>query len=441
MLIPFSQPLGKTNGVDSDGCIFSKLSYKKPIAAYTSTVLSPSGRIYRGNADVSGNVSYSDVTTALSIIGGSAVSLFDTVNPTADELWIDIQNTETIDGFCLYVTTAGVYTGTAHCDVRYRNTSGQWTIVDCTLSSQFNTVGMKYINFGTSINGSTVALADALINPVTNPQLRRILIKFTDITAVTTAPLFDRLSRLLPAASRVLTGLNSYLVDDVNNIPASFDTLEILPMVGDRTMFCFNMPFAKTKINLKRARITANAKVVYSKGNNQYGDITFLEMNSDSDTRVNQWLTLAPATTVEATDTIMPPTDWAQQTINLGGTDYTGYWIGLEYTADDSAPLLAMLLTLKAGMWIEAEIDGETASESIAATKFSIHLRDGVDAETKYLLVHITSKKYVVLTLPANGTYAETAINMGMTKGDKLILQQLTGSETSVPTDGHFTIA
>lgn len=287
MLIPFSQPLGPTNGPDSDGCIFSRLDYRQAIAVYSSTVISPAPRVFRGNADASGSVSYTDITSALSAIGGSTVTLFDTVNPTADEIWIEVLSTETINGIGFYLSTAGVYTGTAHCEVKYRGTAG-WVDVDCTLSDQFRTVGMKYVTFN-SIPGSSIVLSDALINPTTAPQLRRVQIKFTGITAVTTAPIFDRVSRIFPDGARELTDLTNPNPDNLADMLVMFGSIESLPMAGDRIMFCFSSPFAKIKVDTARARISANTKVIYSKGNNVYGDVTFLEMLSDSATRQGQW--------------------------------------------------------------------------------------------------------------------------------------------------------
>lgn len=436
MIIPFSNPIGPTNGPDSDGCIHSRLSYTLPFAAITSTVASSVGNVFRGNADASGAITYEDVTADLSGVGTSETTIFDTVNPTMDELWIEVDEGDSIDGFGMYITTAGVYTGTATCEVRYKDTTGVWQSADCAISAQLNAVGMVYITFPTVL-GSALAIQDGLIDPVNSAQSRRFLIKFNGITAVTTAPIVDMLVKTV--TSELYTDISNYIADDVANIPSAYDTLSLLTHVGDKSLFCFEKRFALMKIQIERERTTSEANIVYSKSDGTLGIISTMQLQTEDTARVGQWLTIDPgASPVYYVDIITPPSDWGQQTITIGETTHTGYFIGLQYTESGSSPKLSMLVTLQAATF--SGIEGIEVNTEITNATIGINVRGTSDTASTFVVANLTTGEYSVITLLAEQYSADEQTTLAFSVGDKVAIQQLTGSETSVPSDGFFTI-
>lgn len=436
MIIPFSNPLGPTNGPNSDGCVHSVLPYELPIGACTSTVALSVGNVFRGNADAAGGITYEDITSDLSGVGTSETTIFDTVNPTMDELWVEVESGDEIEGFGMYITTAGVYTGTATCEVRYKDTLNVWQSASCQISGQLDAVGMVYISFP-AVLGGNLALQDALIDPVNNPQARRFLIKFNGITAVTTAPIVDMLIKTV--STEQFTDISNYIADDVANIPGSYDTLSLFTHSGDRSLFCFAKRFALMKIQIERGRTTSDANVIYSKSDGTYGTLSVLQMQSNDAARVGQWLTVDPgASPVEYVDIITPPDDWASQSITIGSSTYTGYFMGLEYTAGDSAPELSMLISLKAAEFTGS--DGIEIKTAISAAKIAVNVRGTSDEDAVFAVINLTKGTTAILTLPALEYTAEISTSLVFSIGDRVAVQQLTGSETSVPSDGFISI-
>lgn len=436
--IPFSAPTGPTNGKDSDGCIHSSLNYVKPTYAYSSSIAQPVGNVFRGNADGSGGVLYEDVTAALATTGGTSATVFDTVDPTSDELWIEVLESDSISGFGLYLDVAGVYDGTATCSVKYKNTAGAWVDASCSLSAQLDSVGMVYITFP-KITGSSLAVMDALIDPVNGEQSRRFQVKFDGVSNVSTAPSVDMIFKIFDEEDKVVSDLDSYLVDDINNLPASFDSLQIFAHLGDRTMFACDKPFALLDVTIERERLTPDTKFVYSKADGTFGDMTVISLASEDALRVGEAFTNSTPGTYR--DIILPPSDWGDQTVDITGEDYahTGKWWGIEYTAGSSAPVMAMLLALKCGMFDGT--DGIEATETISAAKASINVRNTSTSDAIFVVANLTTGASVNFTLLANEDKAESTGTMAITVGDKLAVQQLSGSEVSVPSDGFITIS
>lgn len=438
MHISFSNPAGPSNGRDSDGALHSRLSYNKPTHAYSASIATAATGVMRGNSDGNGGMTYEDISAALGSIGGTETTLFDDVDPTGDEIWIEIDDADVISGFGLYITTAGVYTGTAACEVKYKNTSGEWVTAACALSEQLDAIGIVYVTFD-SVNGGSVALQDALIDPSVNPTSRRFMLRFSGITGVTTAPVIDMVFKMSGSGEHILTDSDSYAVDTVAEIPALYDTLNILSHVGDRTMFCFDKPFALLKTTIEKERLTPDAKMVYSKADGTFGDLTMLAMNSDSAARAGQYATIDPgASPVEYIDILTPPADWAEQTITIGGEEKTGYWIGIEYTSESTAPVLAMLIALQAAEFKGTE--GVECNETIVDANVSLYVRSASTADSTFAIINLTKSTYALLTLPADTYQASVETALDISIGDKVAIQQLTGSEVSVPSDGFFTI-
>lgn len=95
-LIPFAGPVNATCGATSDGLVLGNVA-QAPFVASISTAASSQGtRVVRGNADISGAVTYSDIATAASSQTANDVTIFDATNPTADQLWVEVGSSDSI---------------------------------------------------------------------------------------------------------------------------------------------------------------------------------------------------------------------------------------------------------------------------------------------------------------------------------------------------------
>lgn len=89
--IAFATQIGPASGPAQDGVIFGALPQVAAVSALSSTHIVPFTSVYRGNAAADGSVTWSDVTAAASSDAANDVSLFDTINPTADRLCIELE--------------------------------------------------------------------------------------------------------------------------------------------------------------------------------------------------------------------------------------------------------------------------------------------------------------------------------------------------------------
>lgn len=439
MQIPFSGPLGPTNGKSSDGCLHSSVPYEKPLACVSSSVAKPVSKIIRGNSDGAGGITYEDVTAAMSAVGGSTTTVFDLTDPNGDQVWVEIDEDETIVGFGLYVTGEAVFDGTSACTVKYKNLQGAWVDVACTHTGAANMLGMVYINFD-PILGSQLALQDSLIDPVNGEQSHKFVIGFSGIENITVAPIIDTVFKLYPDENKSLTDLTSFIVDDVADIPAAYETLELFAHAGDRTLFAVEKPFAKMKINLSRERLTPDCKLVYLKADGTFGDVEVVTMPSASAARPGQWGTVDPgATPVEYVDVIIPPADWGEESVTVDGTAYVGYWFGIEYTAGSDSPELAMLLTVHCGQF--KGTDGVRATENISSADIRMRARETSDTDSHFIAVNLDTGESRDFLLSADeGVVESLSTGLTISDGNYVAIQQLSGSEVSVPSDGFISI-
>ena len=433
-----AQPTGPTSGRNSDGGIRTNLNYVKPQKMITSSIAVPVTNVYKGNADASGDVSYTDVTAALSAHNGSYETLFDTVNPTADTWLMAIAESDTVVGFGVLVTTAGVYSGTATPVINYKNTSGAWVEVACTIDSQMDTTGMKMITLSTPISGSQLSLVDDPNDPIGLLALHRFRLKFSGITSVTTPPEFDIMIKMRQADDHHYTDISDYLADDVSGIPAAYDTVETFVYQGDRTLFFLDSPFAKLKVQIERRRESADEKVIYSKSDGTFGEVTLLDITSDDPARPDQVGTIDPgATPVEYIDVYLPPEDWSPMTINVEGEDITGYVFGTEAVSSDTTSHLVGLFAYKFGEFIGAS--GVPCDGAIANGTFRVDTRDPSATEAKFLIADNITGKSTVATLSAN-EYVSDAPGVNIAAGSEALIQQLMGDAVDQVSDVEFSV-
>lgn len=235
LTIPFANALGPTNGPAGDGVIYGVAPQVAPVTALSQVHLVPFTKVYRGNADAAGAVTFSNVTTAANNDAVGDVSLFDAVNPTADRLCIELSAGDTINGISLLISTAAVLTGTPVADVYYRTASG-WQSAAAIVTPLLTSTGLKKISF-TAIGYDDISPIDDLIDARNGAQLRCLFVQFSGITAVTTAPLFSRVFKNIQNTAGHKSENSTSLVAQGASPDFSGAQASVLPITGDLTLF------------------------------------------------------------------------------------------------------------------------------------------------------------------------------------------------------------
>lgn len=243
--ISFANPLGPQSGPLGDGVIFGSLPQVAPVTALSLDHLRVFSKVFRGNADAAGSLTWSEVTAAANNDAAGDVSLFDTVNPIADRLAVELSDGDEVDGVSFLVSTAAALSGTPVADVFYRTTTG-WASAVGIVTPSFTSTGLKRLTFlksqspDTPIRYSDIAPVDHVIDPRNQPQMRCLFIQFSGITAVTTAPLFTRVWKTIRhSASHKAKNLTGLIAQEVNPVFSSAQAAT-LPLQNDLLLFGFD---------------------------------------------------------------------------------------------------------------------------------------------------------------------------------------------------------
>lgn len=308
LVIPFANPLGPQSGAVGDGVLFGSLPRVPAVTVLSQGHLVPFTKVYRGNADALGAVTFSNVTTAANSEAVGDVSLFDTVNPTADRLCIELSTGDELNGVSLLVSTAAVLTGTPVADVYYRTATG-WASAGAIVTPSLTSSGLKKIGF-TEVKYSDISPIDDLIDPRNGAQMRCLFVQFSGITAVTTAPLFSRVFKNIQhTAGHKSANLTALLAQGAN---PNFATAQasVLPVANDLTLFGFDEKPVRLFPTIYRPGDVSHAREwVYS----TTAEFTALPAANLSD----------PSARLEAALALNPV---AHQLINLTSTLATGTW-------------------------------------------------------------------------------------------------------------------
>lgn len=260
LIVPFANPIGPQSGDGGDGVVLGALPRVYQTTGLSQVHLLAFTRVYRGNADASGNVAWSNVTTAANNDAAGDVSLFDATNPTADRMCIDMSPGDAINGISLLVSTAAAgLTGAPAAIVRYKGTDNTWKTAQAVVTPLLTSTGLKKISF-TAISYDDVAPTDDLLNPVSNPQARCLFVEFSGISAVTTAPLFSRVFKsILPSAGARGLNLTAITSQGANpDFSAAQDS--VLPVAGDLSLFGFDEKPVRLFPTIYRPSDAAHAK-------------------------------------------------------------------------------------------------------------------------------------------------------------------------------------
>lgn len=241
--VPFSAKLGTTLGAAFDGVVYGALPKIAPASALSEAHLAPLTSVYRGNADASGGINWTDVTAAANNDAAGDVSLFDATNPTKDMLCVELSAGDAIEGISLLVSTAAALTGTPVAEVRYRTATG-WGTATGIVTPLLTSTGLKAVVFN-KINYADIALTDSVLDPFAGTQQRCLYLRFLGITAVTTAPVFTRVWKNISHTAAHKAA--NYTAVVAQGASPDFSALQsaILPVANDLTVMGFDAPIVR----------------------------------------------------------------------------------------------------------------------------------------------------------------------------------------------------
>lgn len=288
LTIPFAFNIGPNSGANVDGVIHGVLPRVAPVSALSQVHLAPMTQVFRGNAATDGSITYTDVTDEANDDVAGDVSIFDTANPTQDILCVELEPGDVVSGISLLISTAAVIAGTPVADIRYRTTTG-WANAVGVVTPSLTSIGLKKVTFLKSaspdveLGYNDITPIDHLIDPFTQPQMRCVFLRFTGITAVTTAPLFTRVwknishdteHKSLDFTSLVAQGANP-------DFSGAQDT--ILPVDEDLTLFGWDEKPVRLFPTIYRPGDVAHVKEwVYSKADGSFAALPVADITDPS---------------------------------------------------------------------------------------------------------------------------------------------------------------
>ncbi len=321
MIIAFSNPLGPQSGPAADGVIYGILPQVAASTVLRVSHLAGLSRVLRGNADAAGAITYTDVSVAAGNDTSNDVALFDTANPIADRLCIELAATDRINGIKFLISTAAVLTGTPVAQVRYKTASG-WQAATGIVTPLLTATGLVSVSFA-EINAADIALIDDLIDPIANPQLRCIFLQFIGITGVTTAPAFTRVWKGIVHTNTMAGAILTTLLAQGAN-PDFSGQGEILPVVDDVTLFGFDEKPVRLLPTLYRVGDAAHVREwVYSRAA-AFAALQATSIN-DPSTRLSAALATAPYTARNIVSTLSTGTWGTSGTFSDVGITGNGY--------------------------------------------------------------------------------------------------------------------
>lgn len=405
-----------------------------PTKALSGVLTNTSTDVLHGSVDASGNITYSNITTQANNFTADDVPLFDGVNPSSDRLCIAIGANDNLASIDLYISRAGVYTGTANATIKYRNSSDTWITVNAG-TIDLRTTGVKEIT--SIINYDQIGFTD---NPLdqTLPQMKCVFVFFTGITAVTTAPLASRVWIKRQTGSNILyTNFTSLALGTF----APYMSLSVLPRMNDITIFSFDAPFSVLRTTITRSRTSSWAtELIYSKSDGTFGVIptsNVIKLQSSLSANGGDELFTSTTTATVLYDTFNIPSDWASITID--GT--LGYWMGWRYTANGASPELTLLATIEAQIYSGAST-GVRAGETTTYTSFDSVFDQTSPSATTLVVVNDRTKQRISATIPANTSIATPqTTSFSVQNEDEILIQVLTSDPLVTPADGYIKLS
>lgn len=298
LVIPFANPIGPNSGPLGDGVLYGSIPQGAPVTALALEHLSQPDKVYRGNADSGGAVTFSDISAAANDDATGDVSIFDATNPTKDSIFVELKEGDEIDGLSFLVSRAAALAGTPVADVYYKTASG-WASAQNIVTPLLTGTGLRTISFDPVKYADTIAIDDP-IDPRGGAPMRGLFMQFGGITGVTTSPLFTRLWKRRKNSPGNRAANRTAVLAQGNNPDFSSLQSKALPVTGDLLLFGFDRKPIRLFPTLHRPGSTAHQKEwVYSKLAGSFATLPAARINDPSDRLTAALVGLAGARSVE----------------------------------------------------------------------------------------------------------------------------------------------
>lgn len=259
--------------------------------------------------DASGSsISWSDISTAANSQFDNDTSV---VNSNGDILMVPLIAGDEIVSLDWFISTAGVFTGTLQASLSYRNAAGTLVQLPAQTMPSLASTGVKRLVFPSAIKYEDVGEIDDPRDATATRQ-RYLIVKYSGLTAVTTAPLAQRFwKRRSATAAKVVTDFTG-LLTAVDKTP--FAGANTIALAGDVTLTGMPEKFCTGFVTFTRGRDAVLAtELVYSKGNGVFQTFPAADLHVLSGLAGND--ELWQGTPGSYVDAWIPPLDWAQDTL------------------------------------------------------------------------------------------------------------------------------
>lgn len=412
----------------------SMIPWVAPSCALTVTTTFSAHTVLHKNHGAS-STSWSDVTAAVNNFAANDVPIFDATNPTYDAWMIALEAGDDLGSIDFLLGASGVYAGTAAATIKYRDTSGTWQTVSGG-TVDFRTTGVKSVPV--ALQFDAVGEFDDPRDP-TAARIRGLIVTFSGVSAVMTAPLASRLW-----IKRAATAVKNYLdFTDMLTSTAPYQAVQVMPRNGDLTLFCFAAPFSRMRAMLERARDASwESDLVYSQGGGVFAVIpTGNQIDIGSAGTGNELFTSATLNS-NLFDVFDMPNEWATDTIIANGNDHTGFWVGWRYTADGALPQLAMLITALYAQQYASGATGVRAGETASYTSFNAVFDETVSFATRIVVANDRTGQRISVEIPPNTNItAPQVISFPVQPTDEILMDVLSGDTVVGVADGYIKLA
>jgi hypothetical protein len=431
--IPFANQLIPTKADLSDsGGIHSTIPFANPDAVMSSALVPANTRVLIGD-DISGIMAWADYTAASN---NFTIDDFPIYTGQNSIYCIALEPGDDIESFDWYETDIGSYTLTAgSITVFYRNAAGALVEQTGIAVPDMQSTGIHRLMLTTPIQYDNVGEMDDPIDP-SLIRRRFVFYKFVGVTGVyTTGPnasLFWK--RRTATATRIYSDVTA-AVNATDKTP--YTSILALSKIGDRLLFGFDCrtPVLVSDISRAIGASSSAIKWIYSKGGGVFGDFAADDIHIMSS---NVGTTVPFTKTGQYVDCFVPPSDFAVDTI---GAYSNLFWIGVEHTADGTAPTVIGLYTIKGMCITDAAAAGVRAGEAATYTLAEIFVQTSSASSSMLFFGNKTTGRTGIIKIPANAEKASSVISIQSALVDEIVFALLHGDVLLNVADGFIRLS
>lgn len=412
LVLPLPGTLGNITGGGSDGVHLGALTFDDPSKVLLKSVVAPSGLCITDDGGL-----YVNETTPFNESTGDDVEVLP-ATPAVDD--------------AAYFGLAGQKFGQIDLDITTQG-DGTWTI---TWEYWNGTAWTALSGVTDGTTGFTAATGEVSVtftvpsdweeNTVDSVEAYWVRANVSAFTAVTTSP---------QVGQGWIRGESASWTDDTTDFTdagtGDVDLLPSKPKVGDGIYLGHAEKFCKVKVTTSQARTgTATITLKYWDGDS-WEAVTTLDDDSVG------WSATAGTHTIH----FVPPSDWVANTASNGPNGQAGFFVVMELTAltDVTAQPQAtqgwVLPMVTGGDGFFCPVSG-TVSKIFA----NAHTNSATNADSVFLLVNVTSGKFVVFTWTKGDQFDSEVVTLAVAANDGLAVVQITEDGTTEFADASMQL-